>query len=241
MFVFMATSNGTVKKTSLEQFSRPRANGIIAIDLREGNDLIDVELTTGDSEVMLFADSGKAIRFKETDVRAMGRTAAGVRGIRLADDQKVNALIIVGDGKLLMATENGFGKRTDTELFATQKRGGMGVISIKTSERNGACIGAVQVQEDDEIMMITNGGILVRTPVDMVSESSRNTMGVTLIRLDEGELLTELERIEILPGSEDESENNEGENDESENEEISENDVESQDIVDDSNDESDES
>ncbi|MEE9350628.1 MAG: DNA gyrase subunit A [Thiotrichaceae bacterium] len=202
-FVFMATSNGTVKKTSLTEFSRPRSNGIIALDLREGNDLIDVELTTGDSEIMLFADSGKAIRFHESDVRSMGRTAAGVRGIRLADDQIVNALIIVDDGKLLMATENGYGKRTDPELFATQKRGGMGVIAIKTSERNGRSIGAVQVQEDDEIMMITNGGILVRTSVDQVSETSRNTQGVTLIKLGKGELLTEVERIEILPGSED--------------------------------------
>ncbi len=202
-FVFMATSNGTVKKTSLVEFSRPRSNGIIAIDLREGNDLIDVELTTGDSEVMLFADSGKAIRFHESDVRSMGRTAAGVRGIRLGDNQEVNALIIVDDGKLLMATENGYGKRTDATQFATQKRGGMGVISIKTSERNGRSIGAVQVQEDDEIMMITNGGILVRTSVDQVSETSRNTQGVRLIRLGKGELLTEIERIEILPGSED--------------------------------------
>ncbi len=202
-FVFMATSNGTVKKTSLTHFSNPRSNGIIAIDLREGNDLIDVALTQGDSEVMLFANSGKAIRFNETDVRAMGRTAAGVRGIKLGDDQEVNALIIVDDGKLLMATENGYGKRTPPEQFATQKRGGMGVISIKTSERNGRSIGAVQVQEDDEIMMITNGGILVRTSVDQVSETSRNTQGVKLIRLDKGELLTEIERIEILPGVDD--------------------------------------
>ncbi|HEC04961.1 MAG TPA: DNA gyrase subunit A, partial [Thiothrix sp.] len=202
-FVFMATSNGTVKKTELTHFSNPRSNGIIAIDLREGNDLIDVALTEGDSEVMLFANSGKAIRFNETDVRAMGRTAAGVRGIKLGDDQEVNALIIVDDGKLLMATENGYGKRTPPEQFATQKRGGMGVISIKTSERNGRSIGAVQVQEDDEIMMITNGGILVRTSVDQVSETSRNTQGVKLIRLDKGELLTEIERIEILPGVDD--------------------------------------
>ena len=201
-FVFMATSNGTVKKTALTQFSRPRSNGIIAIDLREGNDLIDVELTTGESEVMLFANSGKAIRFKETDVRATGRTAAGVRGIRLEGEQNVNALIIVGEGKLLMATENGYGKRTDPSQFSTQKRGGMGVISIKTSKRNGASIGAVQVLDDDEIMMITNGGILVRTVVNQVSETSRNTQGVKLIRLGKGELLTELESIEMLPESE---------------------------------------
>ncbi len=199
-FVFMATSNGTVKKTSLSQFSRPRSSGIIAIDLREGNDLIDVELTSGDAEVMLFADSGKAIRFKESDVRAMGRTAAGVRGIRLEEGQQVNALIILDEGKLLMATENGYGKRTDAAEFATQKRGGMGVISIKTSERNGRSIGAVQVQDDDEIMLITNGGILVRTQVSQVSETSRNTQGVRLIRLGKGELLTEIERIENLPG-----------------------------------------
>ncbi len=203
-YVFMATSNGTVKKTALTHFSRPRTSGIIAIDLREGNDLIDVELTTGNSDVMLFADSGKAIRFNEADVRAMGRTAAGVRGIKLEPGQQVNALIIVGEGKLLMATENGYGKRTDVAEFAAQKRGGMGVISIKTSERNGRSIGAVQVQDDDEIMLITNGGTLVRIPVSQVSETSRNTQGVKLIRLSKGELLTEIERIEILPGDEQE-------------------------------------
>ena len=200
--VFMATSNGTVKKTSLQQFSRPRANGIIAIDLREGNDLIDVALTTGDSEVMLFANSGKAIRFNEGDVRTMGRTAAGVKGITLDEGESVNALIILGEGKLLMATENGFGKRTDIEQFSAQKRGGRGVISIKTSPRNGQSIGAVQVMDDDEIMLITNGGTLVRTSVDQVSETSRNTQGVTLIRLDKGESLAELEKIINLPGSE---------------------------------------
>ena len=200
--VFMATSNGTVKKTSLQQFSRPRANGIIAIDLREGNDLIDVALTTGDSEVMLFANSGKAIRFNEGDVRTMGRTAAGVKGITLDEGESVNALIILGEGKLLMATENGFGKRTDIEQFSAQKRGGRGVISIKTSPRNGQSIGAVQVMDDDEIMLITNGGTLVRTSVDQVSETSRNTQGVTLIRLDKGESLAELEKIVNLPGSE---------------------------------------
>ncbi|CAA6820109.1 MAG: DNA gyrase subunit A (EC [uncultured Thiotrichaceae bacterium] len=206
LFVFMATSNGTVKKTSLSEFSRPRSNGIIALDLREGNDLIDVALTTGDSEVMLFADSGKAIRFHESDVRAMGRTAAGVRGIKLTEGQHVNALIIVQDGKLLMATENGYGKRTDPAQFSTQKRGGMGVISIQTSVRNGNSIGAVQVADEDEIMLITNGGVLVRTKVEQISESGRNTQGVTLIRLGENEQLVEIERIENLPGDDEDEE-----------------------------------
>ena len=205
-FVFMATSNGTVKKTALTAFSRPRSNGIIAINLREGDDLINVAVTDGDSEVMLFADSGKAIRFHEKDVRIMGRSAAGVRGIKLDKEQFVNALIILGEGKLLMATENGYGKRTDPRLFNCQKRGGVGVISIQTSVRNGKSIGAIQAEDNDEIMLITTGGVLVRTKVAQVSESSRNTQGVRLIRLGKKEQLVELERIEHMPGEDDESE-----------------------------------
>jgi DNA gyrase subunit A len=197
--VFMATSNGTVKRTSLENFSRPRSNGIIAIDLHEGNELVDVALTDGKSEVMLFSTSGKAIRFHETDVRVMGRLAAGVRGIRLEKDQNVNALIILGEGKLLVATENGYGKRTDPEEFSAQKRGGSGVISIQTSKRNGQSIGAIQVSDDDEMMLITDGGTLVRTAVDEISVVGRNTQGVTLIRLSKGEKLVQIEKIENLP------------------------------------------
>ncbi|CAA6812576.1 MAG: DNA gyrase subunit A (EC [uncultured Thiotrichaceae bacterium] len=195
-YVFMATSNGTVKKTPLRDFSRPRSAGIIAIDLRDDNFLIDVAITTGDSEVMLFASSGKAIRFDEKNVRPMGRTAAGVRGIKMDGDHSVNALIILReDGHILTATENGYGKRTNMEEFSQQGRGGMGVIAIQTSERNGAAVGAVQVNDDDEMMLITDGGTLVRTPVNEISVVGRNTQGVTLIRLTSGEHLVQIAPI----------------------------------------------
>lgn len=195
-YIFMATSQGTVKKTPLTDFSRPRSAGIIAIDLREGDWLVDVGLTKGDSEVMLFSTSGKAIRFREADVRPMGRTAAGVRGIRLEDGQRVNALIILEEeGDLLVATENGYGKRTRVEEFSVQGRGGQGVIAIQTSERNGNAVGAVQVREECQIMLITNGGTLVRTPVSDVSLVGRNTQGVTLIRLGEAEKLVQIAPI----------------------------------------------
>lgn len=194
-YIFMATENGTVKKTELKAFSNERASGIIAIDLRDDNQLVDVAITEGNSEVMLFSTQGKAIRFDESDVRGMGRTAAGVRGIKLPEGHKINALIILNEGRLLMATENGYGKRTEVEQFSKQKRGGSGVIAIQTSERNGAAIGAVQVTDDDEIMLITNGGVLVRTPVDQVSVTSRNTQGVRLIKLGKGEALCQLESI----------------------------------------------
>ena len=144
---------------------------------------------------MLFTTQGKAIRFKESDVRAMGRTAAGVRGIKMPAGNKVNALIVINDGRLLMATENGYGKRTEVEEFSAQKRGGSGVIAIQTSKRNGAAIGAVQVIDEDEIMLITNGGILVRTKVQDVSVVGRNTQGVRLIKLGDGENLTQLVRV----------------------------------------------
>ncbi len=193
-FIFMVTSNGTVKKTPLKEFSRPRNAGIIAIDLRDDY-LVDVALTNGSNEVMLFTSAGKAIRFPESDVRAMGRGAAGVRGIKLEDDQQVNALIILGEGEILTATENGYGKRTRVDEFLAQARGGMGVIAIQTSERNGRAIGAVQVTEGNQIMLITNGGVLVRTPVAQVSLVGRNTQGVTLIRLNEGEKLVQIAPI----------------------------------------------
>ncbi|HMT92788.1 DNA gyrase subunit A [uncultured Thiothrix sp.] len=193
-FIFMVTSNGTVKKTPLKEFSRPRNTGIIAIDLRDDY-LVDVALTNGSNEVMLFTSAGKAIRFPESDVRAMGRGAAGVRGIKLEDDQQVNALIILGEGEILTATENGYGKRTRVDEFLAQARGGMGVIAIQTSERNGRAIGAVQVTEGNQIMLITNGGVLVRTPVAQVSLVGRNTQGVTLIRLNEGEKLVQIAPI----------------------------------------------
>ena len=195
-FVFMATADGTVKKTSLKYFSRPRPSGIIAVDLVDGNQLVGVELTDGEQDVMLFSDAGKVIRFSESDVRVMGRTARGVRGIRLRKDQKVISLIIVeADTCVLTATENGFGKQTATEDYPKQVRGGQGVIAIQTDERNGKAVGAVKVNEDDEIMLISNQGTLIRTPVKEVSVVRRNTKGVTLVNLSNDEKLASLERI----------------------------------------------
>ena len=196
----MATEDGTVKKTELKAFSNQRSSGLIALKLNEGNQLVDVALTEKDDEVMLFSTQGKAIRFKESDVRCMGRTAAGVRGIKMKKDQKVNALIVLREGRLLMATENGYGKRTEVGEFKAQNRGGGGVIAIQTSERNGASIGAVQVIDEDEIMLITNGGILVRTKVADVSVVGRNTQGVRLIKLGKGENLTQLVQVASMEG-----------------------------------------
>ncbi len=201
-FVFMATSAGRVKKTPLSLFSRPRTNGIIAIDLREDDRLVDVAITDGKREIMLVASNGKAIRFNEGDVRAMGRGAAGVRGIRLAREHEVIALTIVGDGMLLTATENGFGKRTAMEDFPVQGRGGQGVIAIQTTERNGRTVGALKVREDDEIMLISSSGTLVRTPVADISIIGRNTQGVRLIRVEEGDRLVGLARIEMVEDEE---------------------------------------
>ena len=197
-FIFMATSAGTVKKTPLDAFSRPRSTGIIAVDLRDEDHLVGVDITDGDDDVMLFTSAGKAIRFSESQVRPMGRTAAGVRGIRLGEGQRVISLIIAHEGSVLTATANGYGKRTPLDEFPAKGRGGMGVISIKTSERNGEQVGAVLVYENDEVMLITDGGILVRTPVDGVSEMSRLTQGVTLIRVGEGEKLVGIERVPVL-------------------------------------------
>ena len=202
-FVFMATSKGTVKKTSLESFSRPRGNGIIALDLREGDRLVDVALTDGRQDIMLSASSGKAIRFNEQDVREMGRSATGVRGIKLKDDQEVIALIIVGEGDILTATANGYGKRTRAADFATQGRGGQGVIAIQASSRNGGLVGAIQVGEDDEIMLISSSGTLVRTGVADISVQGRNTQGVRLIRLADDDRLVGLDRIELIQDEDD--------------------------------------
>lgn len=195
-FVVFATSKGVVKKTALSDFSRPRANGIIAIDLRVDDFLIDVALTNGSNDVMLFSSGGRAMRFNETNVRKMGRTAAGVRGIKMPEEDTVIGLIVVGEGSILSATKNGYGKRTNPEDYPTKGRGGMGVIDIKTTERNGPVIGAVQVRDDDEIMLITDGGTLVRTAVAEVSTVGRNTQGVRLIRLTDGESLVELTAID---------------------------------------------
>jgi len=197
-FVFMATSGGTVKKTPLSLFSRPRSSGIIAIDLRHDDRLVDVAITDGSREIMLVGSHGKAIRFGEDDVRPMGRGAAGVRGIRLPAGHEVIALTIVGDGMLLLATENGYGKRTDIEEFPVQGRGGQGVIAIQTSERNGRTVGAIQVGDEDEVMLISSAGTLVRTPAGDISIIGRNTQGVTLIRLEEGQRLVGLARIESI-------------------------------------------
>ncbi|MCF6355686.1 MAG: DNA gyrase subunit A [Candidatus Polarisedimenticolaceae bacterium] len=201
-YVFMVSSSGTVKKSRLTDFSRPRANGIIAVDLRDDDQLVGVAITDGSKDVMLFTSGGKAVRFAESHVRPMGRTACGVRGIRLAEGQKVIALIIADDGMVLTVTENGFGKRTPITDYPAHGRGGMGVISIQTSGRNGAVVGAVPVQQQDEIMLITDGGTLVRTLVDNVSIVSRNTQGVKMISLTKKEKLIGIARIE---GLEDES------------------------------------
>ncbi|RKZ69541.1 MAG: DNA gyrase subunit A [Gammaproteobacteria bacterium] len=198
-FVFMATSSGTVKKTALSNFSRPRASGIKAIEFRENDRLVDVVITDGSDHIMLLANSGKSVRFSETDVRSMGRTAGGVRGIRITGEQEVIAMIKVEEGgSILTSTENGYGKRTNVDDYPLKGRGGQGVISIKTNERNGKIVGAVQVQNDDEFMMITDNGTLVRIAVAEVSEMGRNTQGVRLIRLTRGEKLVEIAQIKVL-------------------------------------------
>ncbi len=208
-YVFMATSQGTVKKTPLTSFSHPRASGIIAVDLRENDKLVGVALTDGQREVVLVTSGGKAIRFPEHEVRAMGRDAAGVRGIRLGPTQEVIALIVVAEGEVLTASAAGYGKRTPIEEFPLQGRGGQGVIALQTSERNGAAVAALQVLPGQEIMLISSNGTLVRTGVDEISVLGRNTQGVRLIRLDDGERLVGIERIEALDGGE-ESESSDG-------------------------------
>jgi len=198
-FVFMATSSGTVKKTALTNFSRPRVSGIKAIELRDNDQLVDVVITDGSRHIMLLSNAGKAIRFSETDVREMGRTAAGVRGMRLGTDQRVISMIMIEDeGSILTATGHGFGKRTPASEYPVKGRGGQGVISIQTNERNGEVVGAVQVREDDEMMLITNHGTLVRIAVSDISEMGRNTQGVRLIRLTKEEQLAEIEKIEFI-------------------------------------------
>ena len=202
-FVIFATKQGTVKKTQLSAYSRPRANGIIAVELREDDRLVGAAITLGDQDVMLFAGSGKAIRFSETDVRTMGRTAAGVRGLRLAgDDDEVIALSIPDKELMLIATENGYGKRTPLNDFPVQGRGGQGVIAIQASGRNGRVVGALQVSTGDEVMLISSAGTLVRTPTSEISVMGRNTQGVRLIRLDANDKLVGLERVEVLQDDE---------------------------------------
>lgn len=202
-FVFMATSQGTVKKVALTEFSRPRSNGIIAIELNENDKLIGVDITNGEQEVMLFTNTGKVIRFSEEDVRCMGRTARGVRGVKLQENQKAISLVVVHpEGDILTATENGYGKRTAIEEYRSTGRGGQGVISIQVSERNGQVIGAIQTTAAHEVMLISNKGTLVRVPVSEISLVGRNTQGVRLINLVNDELLVGLEPIATLQDGE---------------------------------------
>ena len=197
-FVFMSTALGTVKKTPLTDFSRPRAAGIIAVDLDPGDYLVGVAITDGEHDVMLFSDEGKAVRFAEEDVRPMGRTARGVRGMRLAEGQSVIAMLVAENESqsVLTATENGYGKRTPITEYTRHGRGGQGMIAIQTSVRNGKVVSAALVNPDDELMLITTGGVLIRTRVQEIREMSRATQGVTLIALDEGEKLVSLSRID---------------------------------------------
>lgn len=194
--VFMATTRGTVKKTSLIEFSRPRSAGIIAVNLNDGDELIGVDLTDGSNEVMLFSAYGKVVRFPENQVRSMGRTATGVRGINLAEVDRVVSLIVPrGEGQILTVTQHGYGKRTAQAEYPTKSRATKGIISIKVSERNGEVVGAVQVDDCDQIMIITDAGTLVRTRVSEVSIVGRNTQGVTLIRTAQDEHVVGLQRV----------------------------------------------
>jgi DNA gyrase subunit A len=201
-FVFMATSAGTVKKTPLEAYSRPRAAGIIAVSLEPGDRLVGVDITTGSNEVMLCTTAGKAIRFPESDVRPMGREAGGVRGILLGEGQQVNALIVVREGPLLLASDNGYGKLTEVEEFPLHGRGGQGVIALALSERNGEMAGAIQLQLADDVMLISQGGTLVRAPAAQVSVLGRNTQGVRLMRIEDGDRLVGVARVPELNGGE---------------------------------------
>jgi DNA gyrase subunit A len=198
-FVFMATSQGTVKKTPLSAFSRPRASGIIALGLDTDDRLVGVALTDGTREVILSSSGGKSIRFNEAEVRPMGREATGVRGIKLAAGQELISLIVVGEGLVLTASANGYGKLTPLEDFPQHGRGGQGVIALQTTDRNGEMVAALQVNSEHELMLISSTGTLVRTPVGEISIVGRNTQGVRLIRLGEGERLTGVERIDSLP------------------------------------------
>jgi DNA gyrase subunit A len=195
-YIFMATANGTVKKTFLTEFSRPRSVGLRAVELDEGDVLVGTAITNGTNDIMLFASNGKAVRFEEDDVRAMGRTARGVRGIRMTQDARMIALIIPQEGgKILTVSQNGYGKRTLVEEFPTKGRGTQGVIAMQTSDRNGEVVGAVQVFDGDQLMLISDQGTLVRTRTDEIAIVSRNTQGVRVIRLKEDEHLVGVERI----------------------------------------------
>jgi DNA gyrase subunit A len=204
-FVFMATRAGTVKKTPLSAFSRPRSTGIIAVDLHDNDQLVGVALTDGEREIILVSSGGKAIRFHESEVRYMGREAAGVRGIRLGEGQQLISLIVVGEGHVLTGSAAGYGKRSPLAEFPVHGRGGQGVIALQTSDRNGDTVAALQVMPGQEIMLISSNGALVRTAVDEISVQGRNTQGVRLIRLGEGERLAGIERVESLDTGEEEA------------------------------------
>jgi DNA gyrase subunit A len=209
--VFFVTEKGIVKRCALEAFSRPRTVGLIAIGLAEGDRLISVLLTRGDQEIVLVTRNGRAIRFHETDVRTMGRTARGVKGVRLRGDNRVVGAAVVDDeGMLLSVCENGYGKRTEFAEYPCRNRGGIGVYDIKTSARNGKVIGALTVYEDDEVLMITAQGKVVRTAVDQVRAVGRNTQGVTLIRCGDDDHLVAISRVvELDNGEEDEEDGGE--------------------------------
>ena len=193
----MAAAGGTVKKTALTNFARQRSVGLRALELEEGDVLVGTAVTTGDCDVMLLSSEGKAVRFKEGDVRAMGRTARGVRGIKLGDGHEMISLIIPREGgRVLTVSENGYGKRTEMSEFPTKGRGTKGVIAMQTSERNGTLVGAVQVFDGDQLMLISNQGTLVRTRADEISVLGRNTQGVRVIRTKTDESLVSVERIE---------------------------------------------
>ena len=209
-FVFMATRTGTVKKTPLAAFSRPRSSGIIAVDLADNDQLVGVAITDGEREIILVSSGGKAIRFHENEVRHMGREAAGVRGIRLSPGHDLIALIVVGEGHILTASATGYGKLTPLEDFPSHGRGGQGVIALQTSDRNGFTVAALQAMAGQEIMLISSSGTLVRTTVDGISVQGRNTQGVRLIRLGEGERLVGIERVASLDAADEGSGAGEG-------------------------------
>jgi DNA gyrase subunit A len=196
-FVFMATAKGTVKKTPLSDFSRPRPSGIIAVDLDDGDYLVGAAVTDGKHDVMLFSDGGKAVRFEETDVRAMGRLAHGVRGMMLGKNQRVISMLVAEDEEqsVLTATENGFGKRTPIVEYTRHGRGTKGMIAIQQTARNGKVVAAALVRPHDEVVLISTGGVLIRTRVKSIREMGRSTQGVTLINLGSGEKLAGLERV----------------------------------------------
>jgi DNA gyrase subunit A len=196
-FVFLATALGTVKKTPLSQFSNPREKGIIAVELDDGDHLIGAAITEGKHDVMLFSDAGKAVRFEEADVRPMGRQARGVRGMKIAEGQRVISMLVADSETqtVLTATENGFGKRTAIAEYTRHGRGTQGMIAIQTTARNGKVVGAVLVGDEDEIMLISTGGVLIRTSVKQIREMGRSTQGVRLIDLDEGTKLAGVERV----------------------------------------------